>query len=441
MRRELLDLICCPNCRSSNLVVADASHEQEIVYSDHAVQEIEHGTVTCHTCAFSFPIQDYVLSFAKLLPPAVRADGTYWGTYYSRLFDYGIRGFLDTRSAPAPFLSMGVPQTVSLDAEEWGGPHTKLIEHPGVRPGGRVVDIGVGSGWSSLFLARQGFAVIAFDPSFELMQLAKRYAISNGIYLEYVCADMGNFHMRAESVDTVVALHSLHHVPDLEGGIAQIYHMLKMGGCLALDDHFQDALMLALLRDGLLQEANEHIFPALRDPALPHTPPSEHSENEGVGIGQLLPAIEKYLHIDQIEYRHIAFDLTGPLFYLQKDCNPEALAWATQVTTLLNRALQRTLPDMVEYVTLVAQKRAEKPTEVCFAPGPRDPFTQLHEHIALQQQEIEQLRTTAKELHTIVATKNDQIAYLEQLLHRIESGRLMRFLRWLKRTKSLDRVF
>lgn len=405
MQRELLELVCCPNCRSVSLAVTDIGHEHEIAYADGPVHEIEHGMVSCQSCHATFPIQEYVLSFASLLPPAVRADGAYWGNYYRRLFDYGITGFLDTRSAPAPFLGMGVPQTLPLDVEEWGGVHISLAEHPWVKPGGRVVDIGVGSGWSSLFLARRGFAVIAFDHAEELMHLAKRYAISNGVYLEYVCADVGNFHMRAESVDTVFALHSLHHVPDLEGGIAQIHHMLKTDGCLALDDHFQDALILALVRDGLLHEADEHIFPALRDPDLPRTPTSEHSENEGVGIGQLLPAIERYLHIDKVEYRHIAFDLAGPLFYLQQGCSPEALAWATEVTKLLNRALQRTLPDMVEYVTLVAQKRTTKPSEARFAPGPRDLFTRLQEHIALQQQEIEQLRATAQALHTVVATK------------------------------------
>lgn len=444
MRRELLDLIGCPSCNADALVVDQAS-EHELAYQHGPVCEIEHGTVACQSCGARYPVQDYVLSFADLLAPAVRSDGTYWGAYYSRLYDYGITGFLDTRSSPAPFLGMGVPQTLPFEGEEWSGIHVDLAEHRWVRAGGRVVDVGVGSGWSSLFLARRGFEVIAFDPALELMQLAKRYAIAQGVYLEYICADMANFHVRAATVDAVFALHSLHHIPDLEGAMRQIHTMLKQDGCLALDDHFQEVPVLAWLRDGLLQEADEHIFPPLRDPALPQHPVSEHSENEGVGMGQLLPAIERYLHIDDVEYRHVGLDFAGPLFYLQQDCNPEALRYASAVVELLNKAMQRTLPGMVEYVTLVAQKRAELPVEPRYAPGPRDPFVAMQQHIAAMQEYIDaqereirrldavagELDRAANQLHAVVAQKNAHIEYLERMLARIENGRVMRLLRWI----------
>jgi SAM-dependent methyltransferase/uncharacterized protein YbaR (Trm112 family) len=422
MRRETLDLIGCPACMAYALVV-EQSHERELVYGNDRVSEIEQGTAVCRSCAARYPIDGYVLSFAARLAPGIRADGAYWGEYYSRIYDHGITGFLDTRSQPAPYLSMGVPQTLPFDGEEWGGIHVQLAEHRWVRPGGRIVDVGVGSGWSSLFLARRGFEVIAFDPALELMQLAKRYAISQGIFLEYVCADMANFVLRPESVDAVFALHSLHHVPDLENGIGRVHSMLKPGGCLSLDDHFQDVPMLDLLRSALIQDADERIFPALRDSRLRQDPQTNHSENEGVGMGQVLPAIEHYLHIDQVDYRHIALDFVGPLFYLEQGCKPEALQYATQVTDLIKRAMKRVWPDQVEYITLVAQKRAELPTETRYSPGPQNESTALHKRIVAQDQEL-------KRLHAIVAEKNAHIQRIERLLERIENGRLMRLLRW-----------
>jgi ubiquinone/menaquinone biosynthesis C-methylase UbiE len=404
-------------------LVAEQSQEHEIIYGNDRVSEIEQGTAVCRSCAARYPIEGYVLSFAARLAPGIRADGAYWGEFYARLYDHGITGFLDTRSQPAPYLSMGVPQTLPFDGEEWGGIHMQLAEHRWVQPGGRIVDVGVGSGWSSLFLARRGFEVIAFDPAQELMQLAKRYAIAQGVFLEYICADMANFVLRPESVDAVFALHSLHHVPDLEDGMRRVHRMLKSGGCLALDDHFQDVQMLDLLRSALIQDAEERIFPALRDPRLRQDPQTNHSENEGVGMGQVLPAIERYLHIDQVDYRHIALDFVGPLFYLEQGCKPEALQYATQVTDLIKRAMKRVWQDQVEYITLVAQKRAELPAEMRYSPGPQDPSTALHQRIVAQEQELGRL-------HLIVAEKNAHIQRIERLLERVENGRLMRLLRW-----------
>jgi hypothetical protein len=143
-------------------------------------------------------------------------------------------------------------------------------------------------------------------------------------------------------------------------------------------------------------------------------------------MGQLLPAVERHLHIDQVEYRHIALDFVGPLFYLEQGCNPEALRYATEVTDLIKRAMKRVWPDQVEYITLVAQKRPEPPAEMRYAPGPSDATTALHKQVATQEHEL-------RRLHAIVAEKNAHIQQLERLLERIENGRLMRLLRWATR--------
>jgi 2-polyprenyl-3-methyl-5-hydroxy-6-metoxy-1,4-benzoquinol methylase/uncharacterized protein YbaR (Trm112 family) len=421
MQYELLDRLRCPVCKSGTFQ-AEATHETEVRYATARIREIVEGRVVCAGCTATFPVEQYVLSFAELLEPAVRADGAYWGSYYRRLYDHGVTGFLDTHAPPAPFLASGILKTLPFDGTEWQGPHTELAAHPWVKSGGLVVDVGVGSGWSSLFLARRGFQVIGFDPALELMQLAKQYAIAQGVALEYVCADLSGFHMQPASVDAVFALHSLHHVPDLYAGLAQIHTMLREGGCLALDDHYQDPPLLALLRHGILLEAEDRIFPAYRDSAVRPEPPESHSANEGVGMGQLLPAIEQYLHIDEIEYRHIALDFVGPLYYLQQQCDPAALQVATEITDLIKRGMQRVWPEQVEYLTLLAQKRATLPACPRFAPGPRDPMIGLHAQLAAQERELARL-------HAAVAAKDQHIRRLESLLARIENGLLMRLLR------------
>jgi 2-polyprenyl-3-methyl-5-hydroxy-6-metoxy-1,4-benzoquinol methylase/uncharacterized protein YbaR (Trm112 family) len=425
MRRELLELIFCPACTVGSLVVEQAT-EQEIPYRQGTVTEIVDGTVACQHCAARFPIEEYVLSFSDRLEASVRADGAFWGTFYSQHYSQGFKGFMDTTEEPVPFLTQGVPTSIPFDGDEWAGIHVQLAEHRWVRPGGRVVDVGVGAGWSSLFLARHGFDVIAFEPALELTKLAKRHAISTGVYIEYVCADMANFRMRPESVDMVFALHSLHHIPDIEDAIGQIHRMLRVGGCLALDDHLQDSIVQALLRDGLVREADASIFPAYRNEQAALALPSHHSENEGVGMGEVLQTVERYLYVDDVRYRHICFDILGPIAYLKFNRSKEALRYTSEMVDLIYKAMRKSLPDMVEYMTLVAQKREQPPDKLVFSPPPVDRASADMEQSKIYEHEL-------KRLHAIVAEKNAHIQQLERLLERIENGRVMRILRLVGR--------
>lgn len=285
--------------------------------------------------------------------------------------------------------------------------------------------MGVGSGWSSLYLARRGLRVIAFDPAFDAVALAKRHAVAQGVYLEYLCSDAALFHAAPASVDAVFALHSLHHVPDIDGALRQIEAMLKVGGVLALDEHFQDDPRNTQLRAALLQEAAGQIFARYRSPGAGLALPSHASHNEGAGMERLLETIQRYLHIDTPRYRHISVDLLGPLAYLEFGRSAAALRYAAGLAALINRAMLRAWPDAAEYVTLVAQKRAEPPRGPVLAP-PVSRETQLETQLAACEEALVQLRHTLE-------VKNEHIRRLEGLLQRISNGRLMRLLNWARR--------
>jgi SAM-dependent methyltransferase len=268
--------------------------------------------------------------------------------------------------------------------------------------------------------------VIAFDPALELMQLAKRHAIASGVYLEYICSDMANFRVVSESVDAVFALHSLHHVPDIDGALRDIHQMLRIEGCLAVDDHLQDVRRNLDLRYGMILEAEESIFPAYRNEQAALVLPSHHSENEGVGMGEVLQTTERYLYVDEVRYRHINLDLLGPLAFLKFNRSKEAVAYAVELADFLHKAMLRAWPDTVEYMTFVAQKRKCLPGRPVFSPPPSAQEDLLKERLIEYEQEL-------KRLHAVVEEKNAHIARLERLLHRIENGRVMRILRWASR--------
>ncbi|HEU4321977.1 MAG TPA: methyltransferase domain-containing protein [Roseiflexaceae bacterium] len=424
MNSDWLALLRCPACGAGALAL-DEGEEETVRYGAREVREVRTGAVGCRGCGARFPVREYLLSFEGLLAPDVSQEAVFWNAYYRQHYERGIQGFADTEAPQTPFLAQGVTEAIPVERATWFGVLEGLARHPWLRPGGLLVDIGVGSGWSSLDLARRGFNVIAFDPAFEALAVAKRHAIAQGVYLEYLCSDMAHFHLLPDSADAVFALHSLHHVPDIDGALQRIAAMLREGGVLALDEHFQENERNSRLRAALIQEADELCFGRYRSPEAALALPSHASHNEGIGMERMLETVQRYLHADTPRYRHIAMDLLGPLAYLAFDRSPEALGQATALGGLINRAMLRAWPDAAEYVTLVAQKRAEPPRGPALAP----PLS----HEARQAAQLAAYQEELARLQQLLATKNEHIRRLETLLERISSGRLMRLLNWVRK--------
>ena len=92
-----------------------------------------------------------------------------------------------------------------------------LFAHPLVRAGHTLLDMGVGLGWTTLTFARAGYAVTAFEPSAGPVRAAKRYAIGQGLFLEYLCAPLCHIAFRPARFAAVPALHTLPPRPALAG--------------------------------------------------------------------------------------------------------------------------------------------------------------------------------------------------------------------------------
>jgi ubiquinone/menaquinone biosynthesis C-methylase UbiE len=98
------------------------------------------------------------------------------------------------------------------------------------QPPARLLDIGVGSGWTSKIFALSGYDVVGVDIAPSMIELAKRncHALANIKF--YVCdyeagMDFGSF-------DCVTIYDSLHHSTDEQKVIKSTYNALKKGGLL-----------------------------------------------------------------------------------------------------------------------------------------------------------------------------------------------------------------
>lgn len=95
--------------------------------------------------------------------------------------------------------------------------------------GKRVLDIGCGSGWVTLFLAAAGAEVVAFDVSFEGCRCTAATLRANGYHGRAAVMDAHALALRPGSFDLAFASGVLHHM-DLARVADEVHAALKPGG-------------------------------------------------------------------------------------------------------------------------------------------------------------------------------------------------------------------
>jgi len=100
-----------------------------------------------------------------------------------------------------------------------------------------AADIGTGTGFLALELAKVSHSVIAVDVSTEMLRMAQRKARQEGLSnLLFIRGEMQNIPLMDESVDIVFTNMALHHVDDPLKGIQEMYRILKPDGSITIID-------------------------------------------------------------------------------------------------------------------------------------------------------------------------------------------------------------
>ncbi len=97
----------------------------------------------------------------------------------------------------------------------------------------RVLDLGCGGGWTSIFFAKTGYDVIGQDIAADMVALARRNSEINAVQhkVQFTLGDYETLDF-VESFDCAVFFDSLHHADDPQLAIACAYRALKPGGLL-----------------------------------------------------------------------------------------------------------------------------------------------------------------------------------------------------------------
>ncbi|MBS1993067.1 MAG: class I SAM-dependent methyltransferase [Cyanobacteria bacterium SZAS LIN-3] len=77
----------------------------------------------------------------------------------------------------------------------------------------RVLDLGCGSGWLSVYLARQGFEVVGIDVSAQAISLAETWALQEDLKIAFSVGDIADLPYEAGSFDAIVANSIFEHFP------------------------------------------------------------------------------------------------------------------------------------------------------------------------------------------------------------------------------------
>jgi ubiquinone/menaquinone biosynthesis C-methylase UbiE len=95
---------------------------------------------------------------------------------------------------------------------------------------GRLLEVGSGMGLDSVQLARCGFSVTAVDLTEVAVELARRFANYRGVTIDFLVGNAERLDFADTSFDVVYSFGVLHHTPDIQGAVAEVYRVLRPGG-------------------------------------------------------------------------------------------------------------------------------------------------------------------------------------------------------------------
>jgi ubiquinone/menaquinone biosynthesis C-methylase UbiE len=115
--------------------------------------------------------------------------------------------------------------------------------------GKTVLEYGCGDGINTILLANRGAKIISLDLSPELIDLARKRVVANGLSsgVEFIVGSAHNVPLPDESVDVVVGIAILHHL-DLFLASREVNRVLRKGGMAVFQEPVRNSKLMGLIR-------------------------------------------------------------------------------------------------------------------------------------------------------------------------------------------------
>lgn len=126
----------------------------------------------------------------------------------------------------------------------WGPEHfvewatvVSMLHAAGVSRGSRILDVGCGVGWTTLFLAESGYAPLGVDLVPANVEAARERGARWGSDARFAVADMDSLELPGErAFDALLFFDALHHTPHQRRALAAAAAHLRPGGVLLLGE-------------------------------------------------------------------------------------------------------------------------------------------------------------------------------------------------------------
>jgi len=272
MRKELLELIRCPNCEKDRLSLS--------VFSETTKGNIENGVIKCSDCKSWFRIDEQI---ADLLPLGISNTAKYrdfakkWNLNFS---DSEIDN--TDYAAQKEQINFFVKDSINYDKEVLETPIYQALDRSyllpwiqKIMPEQNVLVIAGGTGREATPIAKCGAKVVCIDISEEMLRIAIQKAKNENVndQISFILADAQSFPFISKIFDATICYGSLHHLPNPEKSISEAGRVSKQNSrWLSLDPHkspvrfvFDFAMKINKLYDELANDEPLFTFQDLND--------------------------------------------------------------------------------------------------------------------------------------------------------------------------------
>jgi ubiquinone/menaquinone biosynthesis C-methylase UbiE len=176
-------------------------------------------------------------------------------------------------------------------------PARHLVRRLGVRRADRLLDLGAGTGITAALAQEHAGSVIAADPSWPMLRLARARAVER-----CVASALPRLAFGSRSFDCVTASFVLNHIPDLDSALQEMVRVLRGGGRLGVTSWSRSPSDNEIGR-AWTETAHQLVSEPLLDAEVRRGLPNEQRLSSLEAIRELLSRSELSLRLlEQVEF-------------------------------------------------------------------------------------------------------------------------------------------
>ena len=232
------ELLACPKCRQAFITKAENAY-------------------SCDTCGTQYAIDDGVSVFFRPGSDIVSRDSdraefwnSGWAKISARLLDFDHDAILKERQIYFDNLNLeGYPSVVDISSEQVAGK--------------KFLNIGCGGGYEGLLFSGYGAQYIGIDFSHNAARFTQKIIDTAGFNGTTYQAEAEAPPFLNDSMDYIYSSGVLHHTPNTEQGLKEVYRVLKPGGTAMIGLYATYSIMFlwyrlhAVLRGNISKRAIE----------------------------------------------------------------------------------------------------------------------------------------------------------------------------------------